>query len=154
MSLWFRRACLSFHCFFEATNLKFCSKMDSNWSIAISFWYLWTWKFCFWSRIYPRQLVMTKKCPKSRLGGKKCQICATLAKSPYVLVSLLYKNYYYTLTANTIYLHTYITYNVRRTYIYPISTCWIKTQEKDACFMILDKAHGYNRLRAWFGTFF
>ena len=86
---------LSFHCFFEATNLKFCSKMDSNWSIAISFWYLWTWKFCFWSRIYPRQLVMTKKCPKSRLGGKKCQICATLAKSPYVLVSLLYKNYYY-----------------------------------------------------------
>ena len=88
---------LSFHCFFEATNLKFCSKMDSNWSIAISFWYLWTWKFCFWSRIYPRQLVMTKKCPKSRLGGKKCQICATLAKSPYVLVSLLYKNYYYIL---------------------------------------------------------
>ena len=73
--------------------MKFCSKMDSNWSIAISFWYLWTWKFCFWSRIYPRQLVMTKKCPKSRLGGKKCQICATLAKSPYVLVSLLYKNY-------------------------------------------------------------
>ena len=43
---------LSFHCFFEATNLKFCSKMDSNWSIAISFWYLWTWKFCFWSRVY------------------------------------------------------------------------------------------------------
>ena len=84
---------LSFHCFFEATNLKFCSKMDSNWSIAISFWYLWTWKFCFWSRIYPRQLVMTKKCPKSRLGGKNCQICATLAKSPYVLVSLLYKDY-------------------------------------------------------------